>query len=97
MNNGQILKLSFFIWFLVTIIGAILKIMHHLYGDFLLSISIFNYSVFTCLVIYEVFKADKINKSEKTMWIIGMLFFGVITGILYLLVGRKQVVNNQRL
>lgn len=97
MKMEQILKISFFIWFVGMIIGAISKIMHHLYGDFLLNISIFSFLIFTCLVIYEIFKAEKIEKSEKIMWIIGMLFLGVITGIFYLLVGRKRVVSNERI
>ena len=96
MNKEQILKISFFIWFVGMLIAAVLKIMHYSYGEFLLNVSMAFYLVFTCMVIYEVLKSDKIERSEKIMWTIGMLFLGAIAGILYLLVARKRIVNPER-
>lgn len=96
MNKEQILRVSFFIWFVGMLIGAVLKIMHYSYGGFLLNVSMAFYLVFACMVIYEVLQSDKIERSEKIMWTIGMLFFGAIAGIFYLLVGRKNVVNPAR-
>lgn len=94
MNKGQILKVSFFIWFVCMIIGAALKIMHYSYGGFLLNVSIACYFIFAALAIYEVLQSDRIEKTEKIMWTIGILFLGSIIGIIYLLFGRKRIVNN---
>ena len=94
MNKEQILKVSFFIWFVGMLIGAVLKIMHYSYAGFLLNVSVAFYFVFECFVIYEVLQSNRIERTEKIMWTIGIIFFGVITGILYLVTGRKRIVNN---
>lgn len=94
MSKEQILKVSFFIWFVCMLIGAWLKIIHHSYGGFLLNVSIVCYLIFACLVIYEVLQSHRIEKTEKIMWTIGILFLGSIVGIIYLLVGRKRIVDN---
>ena len=94
MNKGQILKVNFFIWFVCMIIGAALKIMHYSYGGFLLNVSIACYFIFAALAIYEVLQSNRIEKNEKFMWMIGLLFLGTLTGILYLVTGRKRIVNN---
>ena len=97
MQKELIIKVSFLIWFVGLIAGAVLKIMHHQYGDILLPIAVISYIVFACLVIYEVVKYRNIERIEKSMWIIGMIFFGAIAGTLYFFIGRKRIVNNEEI
>jgi preprotein translocase subunit SecG len=46
---------------------------------------------FIISAIYEVMNSSKIDGSEKFMWVIGFLFFGIITGLVYLLSAKKIV------
>ncbi len=95
MKNIHILKVGFFVWLVSTVIGSILKIMHYYNGDILLSVAIVSFLLFSCTAIYVVYTSTKIDRSEKLMWILGLLFLGIFTGIFYLLVGRKRIVNVQ--
>ena len=97
MEKKQILRVSFLIWFICLIAGAVLKIMHHPYGEILLPIAVISYIIFACLVIYKVVKSRNIERIEKSMWIIGMIFFGTIAGTLYFLIGRKRIVNEEEI
>ena len=94
MKIERILNISFFISVIGISIGAVLKIMHSPFADLLLQISIAFYLVFAVLALYEVFQSNRIEKNEKFMWTIGLLFLGTLTGILYLVTGRKRIVNN---
>ena len=94
MKIKRILNISFFISVIGISTGAVLKIMHSPFGDLLLQISFAFYLVFAVLALYEVFQSNKIETVEKIMWTIGILFLGSIIGILYLLFGRKRIVNN---
>ena len=94
MKIERILNISFFISVIGISIGAVLKIMHSPFGNLLLEISFAFYLVFAVLALYEVFQSNKIETVEKIMWTIGILFLGSIIGILYLLFGRKRIVNN---
>ncbi len=94
MKRENILKLSFFISLIGILIGAALKIMHSPSAELLLQISIACYLVFAALALYEVYKSNRIETIEKIMWTIGILFLGSIVGIIYLLVGRKRIIDN---
>ncbi|WP_396196237.1 PLDc N-terminal domain-containing protein [Flavobacterium sp.] len=62
-----------------------------MFSSFFLTISIISSIVFVIIGIYEVNKSEKINKSEKTMWIISFIFMSFITGLLYFIIGRKRI------
>ena len=94
MKREHILKISFFTSIIGISTGAVLKIMHSPFADLLLQISFVLYLVFAVLALYEIFQSNKIEIVEKIMWTIGILFLGSIIGILYLLFGRKRIVNN---
>ncbi len=94
MKRDHVLKISFFISVIGILFGAVLKIMHSPFADLLLELSFAFYLVFAVLAFYEVFQSNKIETAEKIMCTIGILFLGSITGILYLLLGRKNIVNN---
>jgi uncharacterized membrane protein HdeD (DUF308 family) len=65
--------------------------MHKPVGEYLLFASLTLGAVFIITAILEVSRSSKISRNEKTMWIMGFLFFTVIAGLLYLLMGRKRV------
>ena len=94
MKTDHVLKISFFISVIGILFGAVLKIMHSPFADLLLELSFAFYLVFAVLALYEVYQSNKIETTEKIMWTIGLLFLGSIVGILYLVAGRKRIVNN---
>lgn len=71
--------------------GAVGKIMHLSYIDWLLTAGIIFLAVYTITALNEILPSKKIHSSEKLMWTTGFLFFNTITGLLYLLTARKRI------
>ena len=94
MKRDHVPKISFFISVIGILFGAVLKIMHSPFADLLLELSFAFYLVFAVLALFEVYQSYKIETTEKIMWTIGLLFLGSVVGILYLVAGRKRIVNN---
>ena len=92
-NLDKIVITSFFLLFIITIIGALFKIMHWPGASMLLIIGLLSLAVFIFTALYEVHNSKTINSSEKFMWTIGFLFFGSIAGLVYILSGRKRVIR----
>ncbi len=68
------------------------KIMHWPYATLIMAFGMILMLFFIISAIYEVMNSSKIDGSEKFMWVIGFLFFGIITGLVYLLSARKRIV-----
>ena len=94
MKGEQILKISFCISLIGITAGTVLKIMHSTFAELLLQISISSYLLFAVLTLYEVLQSNRIEKTEKIMWTIGILFLGSLVGIIYLVAGGKRIANN---
>lgn len=95
MSTKQLLYSSFFISFTLTIVGALFKIMHWENATIIMAIGLIALAVFVLLAIFEIMNSKKIDGAEKFMWTIGFLFFGTITGLIYLLSARKRIIENQ--
>lgn len=95
MNSKQLLNISFFIFFTAIFVGAIFKLQHWNYASTLLTIGLISLALFVITAIIEIMGSKKIDGAEKFMWTIGLLFFGAITGIVYLLSARNRIINNQ--
>ncbi len=94
MKLGTIVKTSFIVSLLITLIGAYLKITHSEGAETLLIIGVIATLVFIVSAIYEVRTSTKIASSEKTMWTIAFIFFSGIAGLIYFFIGRKRIVVN---
>jgi hypothetical protein len=92
MKNKQILNLSFVLSFVIVIVGALFKIMHYPFSQLLLIVGLISMLVFWYVAISEIKSSTKIDGSEKFMWIIGIIFFGSVAGLVYLLSARKRIV-----
>ena len=93
MKLRSILILSFFLGLIFVFIGAYLQITHAEGANIWLTIGLLASLVFMLISIYEVMSSTYINQSEKIMWVVGFIFLGLITGIVYLVAGRKRVVK----
>lgn len=94
MNLGTIVKWSFFISLVFSLVGAFMKILHLPGADQLLIIGMVSNGVFVVSALSEVWRSERIDKNEKIMWTIAFVFMGflgAIAGIVYLFMGRKRV------
>ena len=93
MKLATIVKTSFIISFISTLIGAYFKIIHSEGGETLLMIGIIVGLIFIVSAIYEVRTSKKISNAEKTMWTIAFFFMSGITGLIYFFIGRKRIIE----
>ena len=91
MKLGTIVKWSFISSFIITIIGAYLKITHAAGAETVLTVGVVSVMIFIASAIYEVRTSPRINHAEKTMWTIAFIFMSGIAGIVYFLMGRKRI------
>ena len=94
MKLATIVKASFIISLVNTILGAYLKITHSAEADTLLITGVLATLVFIVSVIIEVRTSTKIDNIEKTMWTVGFILFSGIAGLIYFLSGRKRIAMN---
>lgn len=92
MLKEKILRTSLFISIGIAILATWFKLMHEPGSDSFLLISMVAASVFIITAILEVSQSEKIDRSEKIMWIVGFLFLTGIAGLVYIFSGRKRVV-----
>ncbi|MEO7530753.1 MAG: PLDc N-terminal domain-containing protein [Sediminibacterium sp.] len=94
MKLGSIVKTSFILGFIITLIGAYLKIIHSEVASTLLILGVIMTLIFIVSAIIEVRTSNRIENSEKTMWTLAFIFFSGLAGITYFLVGRRRIVTN---
>ena len=94
MKLETIVKTSFIISMLLTIIGAYLKITRSEGAETLLMVGLFSTLIFIVSAIYEVRTSTRIAPSEKTMWTIAFIFFSGLAGLIYFFIGRRRIASN---
>jgi hypothetical protein len=94
MKTGIIVKTSFALSILTTVVGTCLKIIHAGGAEVFLIIGLIASLIFIVTAVYEVRTSKRIGYAEKTMWTIALIFIGGITGIIYMIVGRRRIVFN---
>jgi hypothetical protein len=92
MKNKQILNISLLFSIIITIVGALFKILHYPYSQLFLASGFISMLVFCLVAISEIKSSTKINQSEKFMWIFGLIFISNITSLVYLLSARKRII-----
>jgi len=93
VNNN--FKALFFSSILITLTGALLKIQHLGFSQPLLIVGLLLTLGYMILGIIEVTNSTKIDKSEQILWVVGFILFGFITAIVYLIFGRKNIVEDK--
>jgi predicted membrane channel-forming protein YqfA (hemolysin III family) len=92
MDLKKFLPWSFSLSFVLTIFGALMKIIHLPIANTLLLIGLLSMAIFILLSVFEISNSKKIEGTEKFMWISGLIFFGFFTGLLYVLSYRKKII-----
>lgn len=93
MKPGTIVKISFVVSILVTILGAYLKIMHAPFAEPALIVGVIASLIFIVSAIYEVRTSNRIDFTEKTLWTIAFILFSGLAGIVYFVIGRRRIVT----
>lgn len=91
MKLGTVVKTSFIISFIITLIGAYLKITHSQGAETLLIVGVITTLIFIVSAIYEVWTSKRIDHTEKTMWTIAFILMSGVTGLVYFLIGRRRI------
>jgi hypothetical protein len=94
MKLGTVVKTSFIVSFIISLVGAWLKITHSKRVEISLVIGIISTLVFMVTAIYEVRTSKRINNSEKNMWTLAFIFFSGIAGLIYFFMGRRRIATN---
>ena len=92
LKNYNLFKIAFAVSLLFILIASIIKIYHLGQNTLLLLIALVSTLVYVVLGIKEVNTSKKISGFEKILWTVGFIFFNVLAGFLYLILGRKRVV-----
>jgi hypothetical protein len=95
MKKERILDIAFIIGILAFLYGATQKILHSPNANSWLLLGGMCWLIFVLLAVYEVSSSRRLDGSEKTLWILGLLFMSGITGFLYVLWGRDRVRDSE--
>ena|ERR1035437_5521018 len=95
-NRDILLNTSFLVYLLTSISGVFLMIYHRAGADIIMTIGILFYLIFVISSISEVLKNQTVSKSEKNMWINGIILIAPIVGLIYILSGRKRILRNRK-
>jgi uncharacterized membrane protein YfcA len=92
MKQNNNFSVIYLLSIVITFIGVFSKIKYIEHGQLILIIGVLLTLAYMILGIKEVNKSTRIKDSEKIMWTVGFIFFGFVTGLVYLLSGRKRIV-----
>jgi hypothetical protein len=90
MTIQSMIKWTFIAALLLVPFGAFMKILHSPTADFFLQIGMVCTGIVMAIGIYEIRTSRRLNKNEKFIWTIGMLFLTFIALPLYYLKVRKR-------
>ena len=93
INRNIILKTSFAFGLIIAFIGAYLNISHRHDENILIIIEVLITLIFDVTALYEILRSTHIDRSEKIMWTIFIILFNYIAGLVYLLSGRKRIIQ----
>ena len=91
MRLGSIVPASYFLSLTFVIVGACLKIMHAEHAEAWLTAAFVASIVFVATAIYEVVKSARLHRTEKIMWVVALICFSSLAGLIYILMGRRKV------
>ena len=93
MKLGTVVKTTFIVGLLITLIGAYMKMTHSQGAEAFLIIGVIAWLSFIVTAIYEVRTSSRIDNTEKTMWTIAFILLGGIAGLIYFSMGRRRIVT----
>lgn len=90
MNKHPIIQWIFIATLVLVPLGGFLKILHDQRADFFLQTGMICVAITMAVAIYEVRSSSRLNRNEKYIWTIGLIFLSAIALPLYYLNVRKR-------
>ena len=97
MNNKNLIPIFYVLSFIILLLGAIFKILHQPLAAELMGLAFISSIVYIVLSLIEIYKSDRIDKTEKIMWHLGFIFLSTIAGFIYLVSARKRILRDYKL
>ncbi|RZJ33382.1 MAG: hypothetical protein EOO51_13940 [Flavobacterium sp.] len=82
MNSIRLYSLALFLSIPILIIGALFKLLHWPGAAFIFPLAFLISIIYIIIGLTMIFRSNK-PLPEKFLWLIGFIFFGLITGLLY--------------
>jgi hypothetical protein len=92
-TKQRILLASLFIGISYWLFLAVQKITHNPTPIFLFYFSCICLVIFAMMAIFEIMQSQFIQKHEKIMWVIGIIFSVGLVGFIYVRFARKRVLG----
>lgn len=98
MKRNSLFNVVFFISVLLIMLIILLRILHISmpFANVLVGLSIILTMIYVIIALVEIWSSTRPNLTEKMMWTVGFIAFNIITGILYLLVGRPRILREYK-
>jgi hypothetical protein len=93
-THKRIIVISLAISFILTIVGALFKIMHWPFASILIGVGLLLSLIYIVLCLIEISNSKKTNTAERYMWLVGFIFMAQITGLVYLSFARDRIIKN---
>ena len=97
MTNKNLIPIFYVLSFIILLLGAIFKILHQPLAAEIMGLAFISSIVYIVLSFIEIFKSDRIDKTEKVMWLVGFIFLGTVAGFIYLISARKRILRDYKL
>ncbi|RTY95302.1 PLDc N-terminal domain-containing protein [Flavobacterium sp. GT3R68] len=96
INKKTILIGCYILSLILILTGVIFKI-NHWDAPYLslLEVGLLSSLLFMVLAIAEIVTSKRIDTGEKILWVMGFLVMSTVAGLIYLLSGRKTVVEQK--
>jgi hypothetical protein len=94
MTKEKILRLGF----LIIVVGIMLKIFHigGAFANMTVMLSVIVTLAYVIIAIFEINSSDRITSKEKIIWTVALIFFNVLTGLIYFLIARPRILGLKR-
>ena len=97
MNNKNLIPIFYVLSFIILFLGAIFKILHQPFGSEIMGLALISSIIYIVLSLLEIFKSERIDKTEKIMWLVGFIFLSTVAGFIYLISARKRILRDHKL
>ena len=96
-NRKLLLVILFFIWVLTTIVASAIGVRQGSYDSGFTMVALSTFALFTLFALFEILSNKSLNGRQKLRWVCLLLVFNVFGAVLYLVKGRKEIVNNNKI
>ena len=97
MDKKNLIPIFYVLSFIILFLGAIFKILHQPFGSEIMGLALISSIIYIVLSLLEIFKSERIDKTEKIMWLVGFIFLSTVAGFIYLVSARKRILRDYKL